>query len=312
MDRPHKILVTPRSLTRAPHPGLDLLRSEGYEVVIVRPGEQPTEQELLDVLPDCVGYLAGVEPVSARVLSAAGHLVAISRNGVGIDNIDADAARQAGIQILITPGANSEGVAELAIGLMFALLRALPASDRIIKGGGWTRELGFELKGRTLGVVGCGNIGRRVTELALGIGMVVFGYDPYPYEGFSPAGFTWADMDTLLSEAHIVTLHSPASGKPIIDTDAVNRMRDGAYLVNTARAGLVDADAVVSALERGQLSGYAVDAYDTEPPADLGLAGHPRVIATPHIGGYTQESVQRSAMGAARNLLDALREKKNG
>jgi D-3-phosphoglycerate dehydrogenase len=312
VSTPNKILVTPRSLTRAPHPAVDLLKDEGYAVVTGRPGEQPTEQELLELIPECVGYLAGVEPVSARVLSAAGYLVAISRNGVGIDNIDAAAAREAGIQILTTPGANAEGVAELAIGLIFALLRSLPISDRLIKDGGWTRALGFELTGRTLGVVGCGHIGRRVAELALCMGMSVLGYDPYPDEGFSAAGFTWVGMDDLLSQSHIVTLHAPATERPLIDAHVLNLMRDGAYLVNTARAQLVESTAVISALESGRLSGYAVDAHEVEPPPDLSLVGHPGVIATPHIGGYTQESVQRAAMGAARNLLDALKENKSG
>lgn len=303
-----KILVTPRSLTRAPHPALQLLAEQGYEVVTGRPGEQPTEDELLQLLPGCVGYLAGVEPVTRKMLDAATSLVAISRNGVGVDNIDIDAAQEAGVKILTTPGANAEGVAELAIGLILALVRSIPWSDRTLKGGGWNRRIGVELDGMVLGVIGCGNVGRRVTELAIGLGMSVLGYDPKPAAGFGPAGFSWVDLDEVFEQSRVITLHSLAVGHPIVDAGALERIQPGAFLVNTARAGLVDVDAALDALDSGKLAGYAVDAYEEEPPADRRLVEHENVIATPHVGGYTKESSYRSAVGAVENLLAALGE----
>lgn len=304
-----KILVTPRSLTRAPHPAIDLLSNAGFEVVTGRPGQQPSEEELLELLPDCRGYLAGVEPISARVLNATKNLVAISRNGVGIDNIDLEAAEEAGISILTTPGANSEGVAELTIGLILALVRSLPYSDRTIKKGEWNRKLGFELQGATLGIIGCGNIGKRVAELVVGFGMKVLGFDPFPTEGFNPEGFTWTNLNNLFSSSKIVTLHAPATEKPVVDMAALEQMPSESYIVNTARSALVDKEAVLASLDKGKLAGYAVDAYDTEPPTDRRLVEHEKVIATAHIGGYTKESVYRAAMGAAENILEELKER---
>lgn len=312
MAKQQRILVTPRSLTREPHPAVELLRNSGYQVITPQAGRQPGEDELLRLVPECVGYLAGVERVSAAVIAAAPHLMAISRNGVGVDSIDTDAAAAAGIRILTTPGANAEGVAELAIGLMLALVRALPVSDQAIKAGRWERYRGVELQGAVLGVVGCGNIGRRVAQMALGLGMRVVGHDPYPDEAFEPEGFAWVGMDELLVQSRVVSLHSPPAGRPLIDAAALALMPDDAFLVNTARSALVDADAVHAALEAGTLAGYAVDAHDREPPSNRLLVDHARVIATPHIGGYTRESVDRAAMGAARNLLSALQEEADG
>ncbi len=312
MKSRHRILVTPRSLTRAPHPAVQLLRDNGCDVILGPAGRQPTEDELLELLPGCAGYLAGVEPVTARVLEAAPGLIAISRNGIGVDSIDSETAERAGVRILTTPGANAEGVAELAIGLLLALVRSIPLLDRVIKDGGWNRRIGMELDGAVLGVIGCGNVGKRVSELALGLGMTVLGHDPYPTAAFHPAGFSWVAQDELLERSVLITLHSPATGKPTIDAPAIARMRAGTYLVNTARAGLVDSDALLEALDSGRIAGYAVDAYEQEPPTDRRIVEHSSVIATPHIGGYTEESVARAATGAAQNLLAALQEGNNG
>lgn len=305
-------MVTPRSLTRESHPAVQILRDAGYEVVIGRPGEQPTEEELTSLLPGCVGFLAGVEQISARALAAADSLVAISRNGVGVDNIDEEAARKAGIEILTTPGANSQAVSELALGLIFALARAIPASSQALKAGEWKRFRGLELASAALGVVGCGAIGRRVAESAACLGMRVLGYDPYPAAGFAPEGFQWVDLPTAISSSHVVSLHCPPQGRPVLDSASISSMMDGAYLVNTARAGLVDTEAVLSALDNGRLSGYAFDVYDQEPPADRRLVEHPRTVCTPHIGGYTEQSVTRAATQAAENLLRALEEREDG
>jgi D-3-phosphoglycerate dehydrogenase len=306
-----RVLVTPRAMTRTRHPAIALLEQEGYEVVTPWPGRQPTEAELLELLPGCIGYIAGVEPVTAAVIGAARNLVALSRNGTGTDSIDMQAARSAGIRILTAPGANSNGVAELTVALILALARAVPASDRSLKAGDWKRTIGFEIDGATLGVVGCGNVGRAVATRALALGMKVLGSDPYPGE-FSAQGFHWVSMDELLAESRVVSLHCPASANPLIDERALSAMPEGSCLVNTARASLVDSEAVLAALESGALGGYAVDAYDTEPPSDRRLVEHDRVIATPHIGGYTVESVNRAAYAATENLLAALRESGNG
>ena len=160
-----KIAVTPRSLSRRGHPALEELCQADYAVFFPTPGKQPSEEEVAAFLPACVGYLAGVEPIPTRVLNQCPDLKVISRNGVGVDNIDVDAARSLGIAVEIAVGANSQGVAELAITLMMAGLRHVPRSNGQLKRGVWERHIGIEIKERTLGVVGCGQIGKKVVEM---------------------------------------------------------------------------------------------------------------------------------------------------
>lgn len=304
-----RILITPRSLTRDGDPALDLLRQAGYEVTTSTPGQQPDEAELLRLVPGCVGWLAGVEPVGARVLEAARGLRAISRNGSGVDNIDLAAAARLGIRVLRAEGANARGVAELAIGLVLALMRSIPWSDARLKAGAWERRRGLEIGGRTVGVVGCGRIGRLVAELALGLGARVVGHDASPVQGFDPGPrFRYADLDTVLATADALTLHCPAlaGGRPLLDVAAIARIKPGAVVVNTARASLVDGGAVLAALDEGRLMGFATDVFPEEPPVSTALVRHPRVIATPHVGGFTDESVAQATRVAVDNLLNAL------
>jgi phosphoglycerate dehydrogenase-like enzyme len=301
-----KILITPRSLTKEGHPALERLKKAGHQLVTCTPGKMPDEAELLALLPGCAGYLAGVEKVSARVLEAARGLKVISRNGAGIDNVDLEAARRLNIQVRPAPGANARGVAELAIALIFSLLRSLPWSDGQLKRRSWNRRLGLEVAGRTLGLVGCGNIGRMVVELAAGLGLKTMAFRRHPDPSFAPPRFRWVSLEELYAGSDIISLHCPAGPRPVIDREAIARMRRGVYLVNTARADVVEEQAVLEALASGQIAGFATDVFAQEPPKDWRLAGHERVIATPHIGGYTEESVSRATEEAVRNLLEVL------
>jgi len=301
-----KILVTPRSLTKEGHPALEKLKQAGHQVVTCTPGKSPEEAELLALLPGCVGYLAGVEKVSARVLEAAKGLKVISRNGAGIDNVDLKAAERLGIQVRPAPGANARGVAELTVGLVFALLRSIPWSDAQLKRQAWNRRQGLELAGRTLGLVGCGNIGRLVVELATGVGMKTMAFKRHPDPSFAPPNFRWVSPEELYAGSDVVSLHCPAGEKPVIDREAIARMKTGGDLGNTARAGVVDEQALLEALDSGRIAGYAVDVFAQEPPKDWKLAGHEKVIATPHIGGFTEESVSRATEDAVRNILEVL------
>ncbi len=301
-----RVAVTPRSLSGG-HAALDRLTAAGLEVVLPAPSRTPTQEELVANLPGCVAYLAGVEPVTSEVIAAGSDLRVIARNGVGVDNIDLEAARAAGIAVRPTPGANARGVAELAVGLLFATARHLPWSDGRLKEQRWERRIGRELAGCTLGLLGLGNVGRRVADLACALGMDVVGHDPFTPVGWQPPqGFRWAELDQVVSEADFLSLHLPAGPTPLIDAAVLGLLRPGAVLINTARSELVDEEEVLKALDDGTLSAYAVDAFATEPPSDWTLASHPRVVATPHIGGFTRESVERAALGAVEAILDEL------
>jgi D-3-phosphoglycerate dehydrogenase len=302
-----RVAVTPRSLSVEGHPALDSLTAAGFEVLFPSPGRQPTPDELAAVLPSCVGYLAGVEPVPGELLRCCPNLRVISRNGVGVDNVDLAVAKELGISVERAVGAKAEGVAELALALMLASARSLTWSDAAIKVGRWQRRRGIELRGRQLGVVGAGQVGRRVAEMGLGIGMSVRAYDVLPDPGFAPSGdFFYADLDDVLGTSDVVSLHCPPGPTPLIDRAALALFGRGSYLVNTARAALVDDVAIQEALASGALAGYATDVFAMEPPEMTSVLLLPETVATPHIGGFTEESIERATRAAVGNILRVL------
>ncbi len=305
------ILVTPRSVTRDGHPSFNKIRSSGYEVITCTPGAQPSEDELKTLLPGCIGYLAGVEPITESVINSAKDLRVISRNGTGIDNIDLESAQKANIIILRAEGANAPGVAELTIGLLFSLARSIPFSDHCLKSGGWERRKGFEIAGKTLGLIGFGKIGQMVGSMASRVGMKVVAYDPYQNrEQTKSSPIRMSSLNEVLNESDVISMHCPSQPgkKPIIDSGAVDRMKKGVYLINTARADLLDINSVITGIESGKILGLAVDVYDQEPPLRREFIEHDCVISTPHIGGFTKESVDRAMNEAVDNLLKALAE----
>jgi D-3-phosphoglycerate dehydrogenase / 2-oxoglutarate reductase len=303
-----RILVTPRSLTASPHPAVERLREHGHEIIYCEPGKLPSEQELLPLVADVIGWLAGIESVSEAVIAAARQLRVISRNGVGVDNLPLLALAEHGIVLRIAEGANALGVAELTIALMLSAMRHIPLADSGIKAGQWPRHIGREIRGRTVGVIGYGAIGREVARLVDALGAIALVCDPALRAAPVPSRVRQVDLDTLVAESDVVTLHCPASddGLPLLGASQFARCRRGVILVNTARASLVDERALAEALNSGHAASYAVDVFNEEPPRELTLAGDRHVIATSHIGGFTRESVERATRVAVANLLDSL------
>jgi D-3-phosphoglycerate dehydrogenase len=302
-----KILITPRSLTQDGDPALELLTRQGFELVFSTPGQTPPTAELIRLLPGCQGWLAGVEPIPANVLEAAVDLKVISRNGTGINNIDIAAAQRLNIKIMRAEGANARGVAELTLGVILGLIRSIPFSDARMKGGSWERRKGLELQGRTLGLIGCGRIGQLTAQLALAFGMDVLAYDALPDQRFAPAtAFRFTTLEEVLANSDIISFHCPEqpAGRAILDRARLRRLKPGVFLVNTARASLIDETAVLEALHDGRIAGLALDVYDHEPPPATPLLSDDRVITTPHIGGYTSDSVSRATLAAVENLLE--------
>ena len=305
--RTGRIAVTPRSLSDGGHPALHQLELAGYELVFPSPGAVPTGDQIRAAVSGCVGYLAGTERLSADVLEDLTQLKAISRNGIGVDSIDLKAAERLGINVLTAPGANSQGVAELTIALLLAGNRSIPWHDAQLKSGQWSRRPGTEASGKTLGLIGCGQIGRRVAVMALGLGMKVIAFDEYPLASFAPsADFSWAPLSDVLAASHVVSLHTPPSGQPVLGPSAIGMLQPGTGVINTARSSLIDEEAMLQALDSGHIGYLATDVFSTEPPPPSALIAHPRVITTPHIGGYTKESVDRATQAAVDNLLQAL------
>lgn len=292
-----RILVTPTSLCRDPEgDGIRRLRTVFDEVVLNPFGRPLTSEELLPLVGDVDAIVAGLDEYTAEVFAAAPRLRALARYGVGVDRVDLVAAEAHGVSVARTPGANSLSVAELAVGLMYAVARGIPFLDSQVRAGEWPRREGRELTGGTLGLIGFGAIGRLVAERARGIGMTPVAFDPMLPDGvFDAAGVERFDLDDLCTRSDVVSLHVPLvpETRHILDARRLALLPKGAIVVNTARGGLLDESAARDALDAGGLHGVAIDVYETEPPSRSPLVGHERVVSTPHAGGHTAGAVQR-------------------
>jgi D-3-phosphoglycerate dehydrogenase len=304
---PFRIIATARSFCNSDGPHHALLRENDCEVER-RAGEHPLRAEALrEVIGGYDGAILGLDICDTSVIERADRLRVISRYGAGVDQVDLEAASRRGIAVTNTPGANKLAVAELAIGLMFALARSIPLVANAARVGTWKRMAGWELTGKTLGVVGFGEIGREVGARAQALGMRVLAYDPF-WKG-EMAGIQPVDLPTLLREADIITLHCALTPETrnLFNADRIAQMRGGAYLINTARGDLVDEAALYEALHVGHLAGAAADVFREDPPMHSPLLTLDNFIATPHIGATTRESVQRMSLMAAQNVVAVLR-----
>jgi len=287
---------------------LERLRAAGLEVV-VRTGMSP--EELAGELAK--GYEVIVVRSATKVrkpaIDAAVGLKLIVRAGVGLDNIDVEYARKKGIEVRNTPRASTDSVAELALAHMLALARSLPQATQSLREGRWEKKAfrGIELSGKTLGVIGIGRIGQAVARRALALGMRVIAFDKFVKESPIPE-VEMVSMDELLSRSDFVTLHVPPDPSgPVIGKGEIAKMKQGAYLINCARGGVVDEKALLEALNSGKLAGAGLDVYQEEPPKNAELLRHPKVSLTPHIGAQTIEAQARVGDEVVDILLEFAR-----
>ncbi|HTV88517.1 MAG TPA: phosphoglycerate dehydrogenase [Stellaceae bacterium] len=249
--------------------------------------------------------------VTAELLAAAEGLKVVGRAGIGVDNIDVDAASERGIVVMNTPYGNSITAAEHTVAMMFALARQIPAADRSTQAGRWekSRFMGVELFGKTLGIIGCGNIGAIVADRALGLKMKVIAYDPFlSPERALELGVERVPLDELLGRADFITLHTPLTEatRNIIDKAAIAKMKPDARLINCARGGLVVEADLAAALEEGRIGGAAIDVFVEEPATRNPLFGHDALVATPHLGAATSEAQENVALQIAEQMADFL------
>jgi D-3-phosphoglycerate dehydrogenase len=252
--------------------------------------------------------------ISARILDASKKLRVVSKHGVGIDTIDTAAAGKRGIAVKAATGANAAAVTEHTWALILACAKSVVDLNTRMHAGYWDKAThkGMELKGKTLGIVGLGAIGRRVAEVALALGMQTIAYDPYVSD--IPAGVTMCELATVLSEADVVTLHCPltAENRHLINRQTLALMRDGAILINTARGALVEQQALLDAIRAGKLRAAGLDTFENEPMAGThAFSGIPNVVLTPHIAGVTSDTYVSMGTAAARNILTVLAETKS-
>ena len=256
----------------------------------------------------------GRTKVTREVFEASERLRAVARAGVGLDNIDLEAARERGVEVLNSPEAPSNAVAELVLGLMFSLARSIPLADATMKRGEWIKRRmnGFELKGKTLGIIGFGRIGYTLAKKAKALGMKVVTFDVIIEKLMrfvEEARAEPVSMEALLEESDFVSVHVPLlpQTRHMIGTREMERMKDGAYLINAARGGVVDEEALREALEGGRLAGAALDVFEVEPPGDTSLVGLESLIALPHVGAATVEAQKANSTIIAEKLIKLLK-----
>jgi len=283
----------------------------------MRPLSEKEEDKLIAELTNATAFFVRPGVISCRVIKNSPKLRIIAVHGAGVDQIDVAAATEAGVMVTNVPGGNANAVAELAIGLMLALVRRIPQSSWMVQHQGkWeeARWKGAELQGKTLGVVGCGNVGRKVIALALAFGMSAIAYDPYlPEEAIKKSGATPADIATVLKSCDILTLHVPLNKQTLhlIGAKELAMMKKGALVINTSRGPILDGQALYEAIRNGHLGGAALDVMETEPPVPSDpLLSMPSVIVTPHMAGSTYEALATIARVACEDIVRVLQGEK--
>ncbi|MBT7955026.1 MAG: phosphoglycerate dehydrogenase [Rhodospirillaceae bacterium] len=300
-----KVLISDKMSPRAE----EIFKERGIDVDVIT-GMDPAE------LKACIGEYDGLAVRSsskpnAEILEAATNLKVIGRAGIGVDNIDINAASAKGIVVMNTPFGNSITTAEHAIAMMFALARDIPEASKSTHEGKWekSRFMGVELTAKTLGIIGCGNIGAIVADRALGLNMKVIAYDPYlSVERAGDLGVEKVELDELFPRADFISLHTPLTDatRGIVNADAFAKMKDGVRIINCARGGLVVEVDLKAAIESGKVAGAAMDVFEVEPAKENVLFGMEQVIATPHLGASTDEAQVNVAIQVAEQLSDYL------
>jgi D-3-phosphoglycerate dehydrogenase len=280
--------------------------------VIYNPTQHPlTARELAAMITGVDGMIAGLDEINHEVIEAANCLRVVARYGVGLDRVDLEAAKKKGIVVTTTPGANATSVAELTVGLMIVLARHITEANRRTKLGEWPRLKGTTLTGKTIGLLGLGAIGRRVGHMLSAFGCRVTGYDPVVgVDEAAQSGIEWMERDEVIRRADFLSLHVPLvpTTENLLNRERIGMMKDGVYLINTARSELIDEEALIEALRSGKVAGAALDTFRHEPPgADHPVLQFEQVIATPHTGAHTDDATNAMGRIALNECLAVLR-----
>jgi len=305
-----RILVTSTSFGKIDKSLISTLESTVGEVIYNPFGRPLTASELIPLVVDIDGFIAGLDDINAEVIQSAGRLKVISRYGTGTDRVDIHEATRHGVVVTNTPGANAVAVAEMAIGLMLALARNLCRANQAMHQGEWPRYSGLSFREKTVGLVGLGFIGREVCRRLQAFGCHVTAVDPIVGpQAARQLGVELISLDELLSRSHFVSLHVPATEETIgmINRETLARMRPGAFLINTARGELIDETALAEALESGHLAGAALDVFSKEPPGKENiLLRLDQVVLTPHMAAQTDDAMNQMGRVAMQDCLAAV------
>jgi len=307
-----KVFISTSSFAEYDKSPVRLLESNGFEVVLNPYGRKLKLEEVATLAKGCVGIIAGTESLTEEVLRQLPDLKAISRCGTGLDNVDVGAAKKRRIAVRTTPDAPTQAVAELTVALILNVLRRINFMDRQVRSGAWSKEMGRLLSGKTVGIIGLGRVGRRVTKLSRSFGVKILASEPKPDKKWAEKNkVRLTSLEELLRESDIVTLHIPYTkqNRNLINAKRLKIMKRGTILINTSRGGLVDEGALYQALKGGHLGGAALDAMEVEPYHGS-LKELDSVILTPHIGSYALEARVQMEMEAVKNLISMLTEER--
>ena len=306
-----KLIVTPTSFGKH-DPSLKSFLESRVEKVVYNPTGKPLKSgELADLIADADGYIAGLDEIDAAAISCAKKLKVISRYGVGLDNVDLEAAARQNIIVTFTPGANASAVADLAVVFMLLLCRPVCQAMELTRQGEWPRMSGFSLENKTVGLYGFGSVAKQVAKKLGGFGCRLIAYDVcLDNEYAKEFKVAFVDCDTLIKESDFLSLHVPAvkETRNIVNAEFLEKMKDGSFLINTARGELVDEIALAEAIKSGKLAGAALDAFQTEPPQKSNpLLNLPQVITTPHMGAHSEDATNRMGWMAVEDCLAVLK-----
>jgi len=300
-----KITINTTSFGELDTEPLDILKKRGIDITLNPYGRKLEKKEIIELCRGSVGVVAGTEKMDVDVMKVLPDLKVISRCGVGMDNVDLNAAGKLGIKVFNTPDAPTTAVAELTIALMLDCLRGISRSDRIIRSGRWTKTMGRLLEGKVVGVIGYGRIGRAVSRLCQAFGAKVLACDIAVVS--DPAGASVVSFDEVISGSDIVTLHAPVERAKgyLINSGNISMMKKDSYLINTSRGELVDENAIYDALKVGMIAGVAMDVFEKEPYTGK-MRELDNVVLTTHVGSYAKESRVLMEKEAVENLLKGL------
>ena len=298
-----KVLITNASFGMYSPEPMEMLRQAGIEVTWIKGA---AKEQILEAVGDMDGMIVGVEPADGQVIEAGRKLKIIAKHGVGIDNIDVDAARARGIAVTNAPGVNSDAVADFTFGLMIDAARGISASDRALRAGQWPRTAGESVWGATLGIIGLGAIGRGMALRAKGFNMRVLAYDVFWNEAFAEEhGVERATLEQIYSQSDFITIHAALTDETrnMIAMEQLRQMKPTAILVNAARGSIVNEEDLYDALREGIIRGAALDAFSVEPARDLPLFTLDNVVVTPHLGAFSKQAMTRMSMTAAEQIV---------
>ena len=305
-----KVLISSRSFGKMNSKPIDAIKNAGFEVILNPYSKKLNENELIELIHDADGLIAGTEEITENVLKEAKMLKVISRYGVGLDNIDIEAAEKRAIKVYNTPNAPAKAVAELTLGLILDIKRKISESNLRMTNGRWNPQMGTSLFSNTVGVVGLGRIGKEVIKLLEPFRVNVLAFEINPDNSFVEShGISLTTLENLFSQSDVILLHLPLieATHNIVGQRELSLMKKTAILVNTARGGLIDETALTGALEDKSIGGVALDAFNQEPYRGK-LLDFDNVLLTPHIGSYTKETREVMEMETVENLIVALKE----